>query len=179
MNNNVLVIHPDDGSVGYDIYQYLYDGLGYDIISDASISDSELTSSIAEHETIIIIGCFTDDGMVMFSKTEHNSFYFINDSHVALLKNKRIISIGGRRFFEQNEVSGLHIDAILTSTFEATLYDIDATEDEIRDSALRFMSIVRSVLDVRNPREMRAKIFEEYSEKTPVEKFNKKGIIAL
>ena len=41
------------------------------------------------------------------------------------------------------------------------------------------MSIVRSVLDVRNPREMRAKIFEEYPEQTPVEKFNKKGIIAL
>lgn len=36
MNNNVLVIHPDDGSVGYDIYQYLYDGLGYDIFRKIS-----------------------------------------------------------------------------------------------------------------------------------------------
>lgn len=179
MNNNVLVIHPDDGSVGYDIYQYLYDGLGYDIISDASISDSELRASIAEHETIIIIGCFTDDGMVMFSKTEHNSFYFINSSHIVLLKNKRIISIGGTGFFQQHKVSGLHIDAILTSTFEATLYDIDATEDEIRDSAQRLMSIIREVISIKDPCEMRTKILEKYTGNAQAILFNRKSIVAL
>ena len=179
MNNNVLVIHPDDGSVGYDIYQYLYDGLGYDIISDASISDSELRASIAEHETIIIIGCFTNEGMVVFSKTEHNSFYFINDSHIALLQNKRIISIGGRRFFERHKVSGLHIDSVLTSTFEAMLYDIDASEDEIRDSAQRLMSIIREVISIKDPREMRTKIIEEYTGNAQATLFNRKSIIAL
>ena len=76
-------------------------------------------------------------------------------------------------------MSGLHIDSVLTSTFEAMLYDIDASEDEIRDSAQRLMSIIREVISIKDPREMRTKILEEYTGNAQATLFNRKSIIAL
>ena len=49
--SNVLVIHPDDRST--DMLKAVYEGKGFDVITDGSISQDELIKAIEEHDTII------------------------------------------------------------------------------------------------------------------------------
>ena len=48
--SNVLVIHPDDRST--DMLKAVYEGKGFDVITDGCISQDELIKAIEEHEGI-------------------------------------------------------------------------------------------------------------------------------
>ena len=49
----VLVIHPDDRST--DMLKAVYEGKGYDVISDPRISDEEVVEQIKSHDKIIML----------------------------------------------------------------------------------------------------------------------------
>lgn len=179
MNNRVLVIHTDKESAGFDIFQTLYMNKAYTVVDEPDISPDELRQLIAEHDVIILIGCFCPDGMLATNPKTKREFLLIDDSYIELLRQKTVYSIGGRRYFERHNVPGLHIGTILTSGFEASLYEIDAPEEEIINSALRLISIVGDTIQARGPREKNAKILAEYSGLDSLSAFYKNEIIAL
>lgn len=179
MHNKVLIIHPDNDCVEFPIYQTLYKGKPYTIIKDSCIADTELRKLIEDHDVIVMLGCFHLDGLLVKNKDTGRYFSLIDETHIELLKRKIVYSIGGKGYFEKHGISGLHIGTILTSGFEASLYEIDGTEEEIINSALRLMAIIGDTLLIQDKREKRAKIFAEYNGIDPISMFNKKKIIAL
>lgn len=179
MSNKVLIIHPDNECVEFPIYQTLYKGKPYTIVDNPSIADAELRKLIEEHDVIVILGCFLHEGLLAKNRDTGKDFLLIDDTHVELLKRKIVYSISGKSYFEERGVPGLHTGTILTSGFEATLYEVEGTEEEIVNSALRLMTIIGDTLNIPSTREKRAKIFAEYNGIDPISIFNKKEIIAL
>lgn len=179
MKQSVLVIHTDKESAGFEIFQTLYMDIAYTVVDKPDISPNELRRLIAEHDAIILIGCFVQDGLLATNPITRKDFVLIDDSFIELLRQKTVYSIGGRRYFERHNVPGLHIGTILTSGFEASLYEIDAPEEEIISSGLRLISIIGDTIQVQTPREKDAKILAEYDGFDPVSLFNKNEIIAL
>ena len=179
MNQSVLVIHTDKESAGFEMFQTLYMDKPYTVVDKPDISPDELRRLIAEHDVIILIGCFCHDGLLATNPITLNDFVLIDDSYIEILRQKTVYSIGGRRYFERHNVPGLHIGTILTSGFEASLYEIDAPEVEIINSALRIISIIGDTIHSQTPREKKAKILAEYDGFDPVSLFNKNEIIAL
>ena len=179
MNNRVLVIHTDKESAGFEIFQTLYMNKAYTVVDEPDISPDELRRLIAEHDAIILIGCFVQDGLLATNPITRKDFVLIDDSYIELLRQKTVYSIGGRRYFERHNVPGLHIGTILTSGFEASLYEIDAPEEEIINSALRLISIIGDTIQVQTPREKKKKILAGYDGFAPVSLFNINEIIAL
>ena len=179
MKQSVLVIHTDKESAGFEIFQTLYMNKAYTVVDEPDRSPDELRRLIAEHGVVILIGCFCHDGLLATNPVTRKDFVLIDDSYIELLRQKNVYSIGGRRYFERHRVSGLHIGTILTSSFEASLYEIDAPEEEIVNSALRLISIVGDTIQARGPREKKAKILAEYSGLDSLSAFNKNEIIAL
>ena len=179
MNEKILVIHPNNEYYGFEIFQNIYKDRACTVITDSSISDGFLRILIERHDAIVIIGCFIEEGLLARNAKTGKDFILINETYVDLLKQKRVYSIGGKDYFTKHKVLGLHTGVILTSGFQASLYEIDATEEEIVCSALRLMTIIGDALEISHPREIEAKIFAEYDGIAPVSLFNKKGIIAL
>lgn len=179
MKQSVLVIHTDKESAGFEIFQTLYMNKAYTVVDEPDISPDELRRLITEHGVVILIGCFCHDGLLATNPVTRKDFVLIDDSYIELLRQKTVYSIGGRRYFERHNVPGLHIGTILTSGFEASLYEIDAPEEEIISSALRLISIVGDTIQARGPREKKAKILAEYSGVDSLSVFNKNEIIAL
>lgn len=179
MNNRVLVIHTDKESAGFEMFQTLYMNKAYTVVDEPDISPDELRQLIAEHDVIILVGCFVQDGLLATNPITRKDFVLIDDSYIELLRQKTVYSIGGRRYFERHNVPGLHTGTILTSSFEASLYEIDVQEEEIISSGLRLISIIGDTIQVQTPREKKAKILAEYDEFDTVSLFNKNEIIAL
>lgn len=179
MNQSVLVIHTDKESAGFEIFQTLYMDKAYTVVDEPDISPDELRQLITEHDVIILIGCFCQDGLLATNPKTKGEFLLIDDTYIELLKQKILYSIGGRRYFEKHRVSGLHIGTILTSGFEASLYEIDAHEEEIISLGLRLISIIGDTIQVQTPREKKEKILAEHDGFDPVSLFNKNEIIAL
>ena len=179
MNNRVLVIHTDKESAGFEIFQTLYMNKAYTVVDEPDISPDELRRLITEHDIVILIGCFCHDGLLATNPITLKDFVLIDDSYVELLRQKTVYSIGGRRYFERHNVPGLHTSTILTSSFEASLYEIDAPEEKIINSALRLISIIGDTIQVQTPREKKAKILTEYDGFDPMSLFNINEIIAL
>ena len=157
MNQSVLVIHTDKESAGFEIFQALYMDKPYTVVDKPDMSPEELRQLIVEHDIIILIGCFCQDGLLATNPITLKDFVLIDDSYIELLRQKTVYSIGGRRYFERHNVPGLHIGTILTSGFEASLYEIDAPEEEIIRSALSLVSIIGDTIQLRAPREEKAK----------------------
>lgn len=179
MRQSVLVVHTDKESAGFEIFQTLYMDKAYTVVDKPDISSEELRLLIAEHDVIILIGCFVQEGMLATNTMTRKDFVLIDDSYIELLKRKIVYSIGGRWYFESHNVQGLHIGTILTSGFEASLYEIDAPEEEIISSALRLISIIGDTIQLQDPREKKTKILAEYDELDSLSTFNKNEIIAL
>ena len=179
MNENILVIHPDTDSIDFEIFQAIYQNRSCTIIMDPSLPENNIRELIEEHDVIVLIGCFDKDGLLARNSETGRYYILINETYIKLLKQKRVYSIGGKDYFAKHGVPGLHTGAILTSSFVASLYDIEATEEEIVCSAMRLMSILGDTLEMSDLREMEAKIFAEYDNIDPVSSFNKNEIIAL
>ena len=179
MKQSVLVIHTDKENAGFEIFQTLYMDKPYTVVDKPDTSPEELRQLITEHGVVIIIGCFCHDGLLATNPVTRKDFVLIDDSYIELLRQKNVYSIGGRRYFERHNVPGLHTGTILTSSFEASLYEIDAPEEKIINSALRLISIIGDTIHLQTPCEKKAIILTKYSGETPVEKFNIGNIIEL
>ncbi len=66
--SNVLVIHPDDRST--DMLKVVYEGKGYDVITDMSVSEEKVVEAIKSHDTIIMLGHGTPSGLLLLTAME-------------------------------------------------------------------------------------------------------------
>lgn len=177
MNEKNLVIHPDDNcSADRDLFEIIYEGKGYDVIVDADISDEELAEQLCSHDMIFFIWIVGDDGLMVYGKNGKPR-YMINDTHVHLLRGKRLLSIGGKGFFERNGLPGLHTDTIITSGFQACLYDMDDyTDEEIKASLMPLLSAIRDAIEIEDPQEIKRIILDRYNADDAITQFNRRSI---
>ena len=176
---STLIIHPDDNSVNRDIFATIYEGKGYDVIENVSISNEELTEQISTHDTIVFLWNSRSEGLLVWDN-DGKPRYMIDDAHVELLRGKRLLSIGGKRFFEKHGLAGLHTGTILTSSFAAVLYDIEGySDEEITESLMPLMLAIRDTLEMEDLREMKRAILERYNAGDAITQFNRNNIAVL
>ena len=177
---SILIIHPDDiCSVNRDVFQTIYDGKGYDVIEDVEISDAELRAQINTHDAIVLFWSGGADGLVVWNKNRKPR-YMIDETHVEMLRGKRLLSIGGKEFFQRHGLSGFHTDTIISSGFEACLYDIeDYSDEEIRESLMLLMLAIRDTMEMNELQEMKRVILGRYNADDAITQFNRNSIAVL
>ena len=176
----VLVIHPDDRST--DMLKAVYEGKGYDVINDPSISDDEIVEQIKSHDKIIMLGHGTPYGLVSWNRTTGEVRYVINDSHAELLKTKETYSMWcfSDAFFERHDMKGFHSGMIISEEMEALMYDIVGYSDEdIAESMMPLMYAMHDTIEMEDLQEMKRIILERYNAKDPVTWFNRRNIVIL
>jgi hypothetical protein len=82
----------------------------------------------------------------------HNRL-IINDSHVNLIKGKRLVGIWchANGFFERHNLLGIYSGMVISEPLEAQFYGVPYTNQEILDSNKRFAFAVRKALTDLNP----------------------------
>lgn len=180
MKKKTLVIHPDDiCSVNRDVFMTIYEGKGYDVIEDAEISDVELRAQINTHDTIVLLWSGGADGLIVWNKNGKPR-YMIDETHVEMLRGKRLLSIGGKSFIERFNLTGLHTDTIISSGFEACLYDMgDYSDEDVKKSLMKLMSAIRDTTELEDFSEMKSVILERYNAKDAITQFNRNSIVIL
>ena len=176
----ILIIHPDDiCSVNRDVFQTIYDGKGYDVIEDVEISDAELRAQINTHDAIVLFWSGGADGLIVWNKNGKPR-YMIDETHVEMLRGKRLLSIGGKSFFEKFNLAGLHTDTIISSGFEACLYDMgDYSDKDVAESLMSLMLAIRDTMELENFVEMKEVILERYNPEDSITQFNRNSIAVL
>lgn len=177
---SILIIHPDDiCSVNRDVFQTIYEGKDYDVIDEAEISNEELRAQIDTHDTIVLFWVGGADGLIVWNKNGKPR-YMIDETHVEMLRGKRLLSIGGKEFFQRHGLSGFHTDTIISSGFEACLYDIeDYSDEEIRESLMLLMLAIRDTMEMNELQEMKRVILERYNADDAITQFNRNSIAVL
>ena len=176
----VLVIHPDDRST--DMLKAVYEGKGYDVISDPRISDEEVVEQIKSHDKIIMLGHGTPYGLISWNRTTGKVRYVINDSHAELLKTKETYSMWchSDTFFERYNMKGFHSGMIISEEMEALMYDIVGYSDEdIAESMMPLMYAMHDTIEMEDLEEMKRIILERYNANDPVTWFNRRNIVIL
>lgn len=164
MKEKILVIHPDDiCSLNRDDFKIIYEGKGYDVVEDVEISDKELRAQINTHDAIVLFWSGGADGLIVWGN-DGKPRHLIDDTHVDLLRGKRLLSIGGKEFFQRHGLSGFHTDTIILSGFEACLYDIgDYSDEDVAESLMPLMLAIRDAMELENFVEMKEVIHERYN----------------
>ena len=177
---SILIIHPDDiCSVNRDVFQTIYEGKNYDVIDEAEISNEELRAQIDTHDTIVLFWVGGADGLIVWNKNGKPR-YMIDETHVEMLRGKRLLSIGGKEFFQRHGLSGFHTDTIISSGFEACLYDIeDYSDEEIRESLMLLMLAIRDTMEMNELQEMKRVILGRYNADDAITQFNRNSIAVL
>lgn len=176
----VLVIHPDDRST--DMLKAVYEGKGYDVISDPRISDEEVVEQIKSHDKIIMLGHGTPYGLISWNRTTGKVRYVINDSHAELLKTKETYSMWchSDTFFERHDMKGFHSGMIISEEMEALMYGIVGYSDEdIAESMMPLMYAMHDTIEMEDLEEMKRIILERYNANDPVTWFNRRNIVIL
>ena len=178
--SNVLVIHPDDRST--DMLKAVYEGKGYDVINDGSISQEDLIKAIEEHDTIIMLGHGTPDGLLAGDKKLGFIGYLIHDGHADLLKTKKTYSMWcySDEYFERHGMKGFHSGMIISEEIEALMNGIVGYSDEdIAESLMPLMYAMHDTLEMEDLEEMKRVILERYNADDPVTAFNRENILIL
>ena len=176
----VLVIHPDDRST--DMLKAVYEGKGYDVINDPSISDDEIVEQIKSHDKIIMLGHGTPCGLISWNRATGEFRYIINDSHADILKDKETYSMWcfSDAFFERHGMGGFHSGMIISEAMEARMYGIiEFNDEEIADTLMPLMHAMHDTIEMEDLQEMKRIILERYDAKDPVTRFNRRNIIIL
>ena len=119
------------------------------------MSDTELWAQINAHDTIVLFWSEGADGLIVWNKSGKPR-YMIDETHVEMLRGKRLLSIGGKEFFQRHGLSGFYTDTIISSGFEACLYDIeDYSDEEIRESLMLLMLAIRDTMEMNELQEMK------------------------
>lgn len=178
--SKVLVIHPDDRTT--DMLKAVYEGKGYDVISDIYISDEELVEAIREHDTIIMLGHGLPTGLLACDRTAGYFRFIINDDHADLLKTKKTYSMWcySNEFFERHGMNGFHSGMIISEEIEARYFGIDGYSDkDIAESLMPLMYAMHDTLEMDDLEEMRRVILERYNATDPITRFNRGNILIL
>ena len=115
------------------------------MINDGSISQEELIKAIQEHDTIIMLGHGTPDGLLAIDKKIGFLGYIIHDGHADLLKTKKTYSMWchSDAYFERHGMKGFHSGMIISEEIEALMYGIEGySDEEIVESLMPLMYAV-------------------------------------
>lgn len=180
MKEKVLVIHPDDiCSLNRNIFKTIYEGKGYDVVEDVEISDEELRAQINTHDAIVLFWSGGVDGLIVWGN-DGKPRYMIDDTHVDLLRGKRLLSIGGKEFFQRHGLSGFHTDTIISSGLEACLYDMgDYSDKDVTELLMSLMLAIRDTMELENFVVMKEVILERYNAEDSITQFNRDSIAVL
>ena len=176
----VLVIHPDDRST--DMLKAVYEGKGYDVITDGGIPQEELIKAIEEHDTIIMLGHGTPYGLLAVDRKIGFIGYLIHDGHADLLKTKKTYSMWchSDAYFERHGMRGFHSGMIISEEMEALMYGIEGYSDEdIVESLMPLMHAMHDTLEMEDLEDMKRIILERYNATDPITWFNRRNILIL
>lgn len=186
MLSNTLVVHPADPSTA--CLSVIYQGRGWDVITDWAIKEKKLREEIKLHDRIIMLGHGTPQGLLaggyLWGHSEWIRFhhYIIDGNFADILRSKETISIWCHSdlFFKKYKMKGLHTGMIISEVSEE-MYILNRkwlTEEQMDENMKLFSEAFAKYID-RPPEEMREKVLEEYVGDDPVTRYNRERIIVL
>ena len=178
--SKVLVIHPDDRST--QMLKAIYEGKGYDVITDCSISHDDLIKAIEEHDTIIMLGHGTPSGLLSVDPDWGFTGYLIQDGHAELLKTKKTYSMWcySDRFFRRHGMKGFHSGMNISEASEASAFGIYGyTDKDVAESLMPLMYAMHDTLEMEDLEQMREIILERYNSPDPISAFNRQNILIV
>ena len=172
-----LVVHPSDCST--DFLKLIYkDKPGWTIINDCLINKEELKNQIKNHDRILMMGHGTGYGLL----NPKLGGYIIDDSFVAILKEKETISIwcNSDQYFRRNNIKGFHTGMIISETSEAlfVLGKMPLSKEETLENMISFSNILNKCIE-KSPNDMKDYILDKYSFNDEVTQYNRKNIIVI
>ena len=177
MKEKVLVAHPNDiCSLNRDVFKAIYEGKGYDVIDNVEISDEELRAQINTHDAVLLFWSGGADGLIVWNKNGKPR-YMIDEAHVGMLRGKRLLSSGGKELFQRYGLSRFHTGTIISSGFEACLYDIgDYSDEDVAESLMPLMLAIRDAMELENFVEMKEVVLERYNAEDSITQFNRNSL---
>lgn len=164
-----LVIHPKDESTDFLIP--IYSNTDWTIIN-YTVSKSNLTRAIKEHDKIIMMGHGSEMGLLDLK----NNRIIINSGHVYLLRNKDCCCIwcNADKFVNKYGLNGFYTGMIISESAESVLYRIEASEEEINESNKLFSYAIKQSI---NDDDITTKMKMLYaSDNNPIINFNKNNL---
>ena len=165
-----LVIHPSDETTTF--LKLIYKDIDCTVINER-VSNKILKESIKSHDRIIMLGHGTEKGLF---NSDYNTI--IDGSYVYLLREKECVCVwcNADVFFEKHKLKGFYTGMIISDYYEANMFCVNATNDEIEYSNRIFAEIVAKHLST-DYKKMADNVKAEYSSDTNgVIQFNHKNI---
>ncbi len=124
-DTDTVVFHPDDPTTDF-LYE-IYQGKGWDVVSDPLIDQDTVAEVIGTHKRIICLGHGSDEGL--FGAEE----MIVNDSIAPLLQEKYVICIwcNADQFVQKHGLNGFYTGMFLSECAEADLFGIPY-DDELQ-----------------------------------------------
>ena len=149
----MLVIHPYDTTTLF-LTELYNDIPNIDIINSNTTPNSIIKEKLKSHNTIILLGHGTEDGLLCGHDIENNIFnrFIIDCSHVQLLRNKNIIGIwcNANIFAEKYGLNGLFSGMIISELTEAYDCGVLTTTTELELENVKLAKNLRYCLDNYN-----------------------------
>lgn len=161
---NTLVIHPDDRTT--DFLKTIYDGKGYDVITDRNVSPIHLIRKIRQYDRIMMMGHGCPYGLLGFTDT------FMNPRFVNILRTKECVCIwcNADQYVERFGLKGFYTGMFISEVGEARVYGITISQEKVTYSNDLFSSLMRDLVEF--PNKVLTEIKKMYYEDCPVIKFN-------
>ena len=179
--SRVLVIHPLDKST--EFLRKVYEGKGYDVISDFShINRAALFKEIESHDKIIMLGHGTNHGLLNPGFPNYGWNYLIDAAFAEVLRRKITISIwcNSDGFFDYHGIPGFHTGMIISETAEQqmVLGKVYLNTEKQLENMEKFSTIVGECIE-ESPEVMKNYILTYYNDRDKVTEYNRKNITVL
>ncbi len=178
-HKNILVIHPADPTT--DVLCKIYRDINATVIRQKT-PKSKLKKLMKEADRIIMLGHGTENGMgfVKYDGSGRHVYItpLIDSTLVYLLREKEdniYIWCNADKFVKKYKLAGFSTGMFISEMKEADYFDINSTEDEIKESNERFATIVRNYLH-KTGQELKNILKEDYVLDSDVAKYNHKRL---
>lgn len=139
-----LVIHPDDRST--DFLKVIYEGKGYDVVTDRGIGIRLLIEMVHNHDRIMMMGHGSPYGLLGMSNI------FMNPVFIDEIRQKDCVCIwcNADMYVEREGIKGFYTGMFISEVGEAGYFRIDTTQEKIDYSNNLFVEKLREVIDSPN-----------------------------
>jgi len=171
-----LVIHPDDRST--DFLKPIYTNIKSKTVLTKDVSQNKLTSLIRSHDTIIMLGHGSIDGLFNVSRIGWGT-YVIGRGLVEQLRGKQLIAIwcNADKFIELHQLPALYSGMFISEVSEARYCGVQSDQTTVDESNNTFAVLLGNMLgtmpvDLKTVHSMVGESYEELGEINTVAKYN-------
>jgi len=171
-----LIIHPQDNSTNF--LRPIYAGIKRKTVLTKNVSSDKLLSAIRSHDTIILLGHGSPNGLFNVSGIG-KGVMAVGDYMVEELRGKQLIAIwcNANKFIERHSLSALYSGMFISEVSEARYCGVQGDQAMVDESNSTFAVLLGNMLsdtsmDLEKTHGMVLESYEELGKVNTVAKYN-------